>query len=670
MKTKAGLILLIAGVLAAAGIAFLLKPGRSEEKKPKQLPPKHTNRLAKETSPYLLLHAHNPVDWYPWGPEAFAKAKKENKLIFLSIGYSSCYWCHVMERESFENEEIAKLLNQWFVCIKVDREERPDVDSIYMMALQVQGIRGGWPLSLFLLPDGRPVGGGTYWPPEDRVINGETVRGFKTIIRLVHNDWKKQPDVFRTYAERVAEAIRQNIVRSRLRLVNAKPSRELVTQVLDAVKEEYDPVYGGFGSEKLNFRGPKFPTPTMLELVLTEYQRSRDAELLEMITNTLDHMARGGIYDQIGGGFHRYSTDRKWVVPHFEKMLYDNAQLVSLYSRAYGVLKRPLYQRVVDQTLAFIAREMTSAEGGFYSSLDAETEGEEGKFYVWTGAEIDAALSREQAALAKKLFGIEEGPNFEEKANVLVLVKPLPAMAAELGWSEKKLIERLDAIRQRLREVRDQRQRPMLDTKVLTSWNGLMIAAYADAARTFNRPDWLQTAQRAAEFLLSNVRTKEGRLRRTWSRNAEGVGQAKLNAYLEDYAYLAHGLLALHKATGDQHWLDEAADLTRTMIANFADKEVGGFFFTSHDHEKLFVRAKDQYDGAKPSSNSLAALNLVRLAKLTGDPLFVDHAEKTLTAFVPSMKANPSAMTTMARALDLWLERTRKKDQQPQRKPQ
>src|SRR5262249_39271360 len=385
--------------------------------------PKFTNRLARESSPYLLQHAHNPVDWYPWGPEAFAKAKKEKKLIFLSIGYSSCYWCHVMERESFANEEVAKILNQSFVCIKVDREERPDIDAVYLTALNVITKQaGGWPLNMFLTADGKPIVGMTYWPREDKEEGGRKVRGFKNVLKVMRDVQKKKPESLAEQGEHFARETEAFLSRATLGLALVDLDRTLVADARAEVKEEFDPVHGGFGSAQNKFRGAKFPRPPLLGLLVHEAARTKSAEATRMLTLTLDRMGRSGIYDQLGGGFHRYSVERTWTVPHFEKMLYDNAQLAEVYARAYALTKKPLYRRVVRETLAFVQREMTSPDGGFYSAIDAETEGEEGRIYVWTGREIDAALKdKKDAALFKKVYGADGPFNFEGKYYILTL---------------------------------------------------------------------------------------------------------------------------------------------------------------------------------------------------------------------------------------------------------
>jgi uncharacterized protein YyaL (SSP411 family) len=616
-----------------------------------------TNRLARETSPYLLMHAHNPVDWYPWGDEAFAKAKKENKLVFLSIGYSSCYWCHVMERESFADPGVAKILNEGFVCIKVDREERPDIDAIYMTALNALRQRGGWPLSMFLTSDGKPIVGGTYWPREDREIEGQKVRGFKSILKFMI-DWNAQkPDEVQGQADKLAE-LTNDLLSGYLRgnpLVDL--DRPLVAGVVDGLKSEFDKVYGGFGSPDRDFRGTKFPVPPSLELLLHEAARSKSEEIAGMIHLTLDRMARGGIYDQLGGGFHRYSTERTWTVPHFEKMLYDNAQLLEVYARAYQLKPDALYRRIVKETMAFLRREMTSPEGAFYSALDAETEGEEGRFYVWTGKEIeDAVANKADADLVRKVYGLDAGANFEGKFHIFVLPRPAPETAKAVGLTEEQLDARLAPVREKLFNVRSKRPRPSLDTKILTGWNGQMIAGLAVAGQVFKEPAYVETGIRAAEFILSRLRTKDGRLLRSFGAQPGKTGEAKINAYLDDYAYLVHGLLCLHDATVDNRWLDEAKSLTDTMVQYHRDPKTGGFFFTSSDHEKLFARVKDQYDSVQPSGNSQAAMNLVRLWTKTGDQRYRDLAEQTFKVFAGALKANPTGLTAMAHGVALYLD--------------
>jgi uncharacterized protein YyaL (SSP411 family) len=622
---------------------------------------KHTNRLARETSPYLLQHAHNPVDWYPWGEEAFARAKKENKLVFLSIGYSSCHWCHVMEKESFEDEEVAKLLNAGFVCIKVDREERPDIDNIYMTALHVQGQQGGWPLSMFLTADGKPIVGGTYWPKEDRVVDGQTARGFKSLLKVVSKFQAENADDLAKQADALAAATNRALAGLALGVALVELDRDLVAGAAEAVAAEFDKEHGGFGSPARKFRGTKFPMPPYLQLLQAEAARTKSAELAGVVRTTLDHMARGGVYDHLGGGFHRYSTERTWTVPHFEKMLYDNAQLCEVYARAYRETKEPAYRRVLEQTLAFVARELTAPEGGFYSALDADSDGEEGKFYVWTAKEVDATLGDgEDAKLFKKVYGLDGPPNFEEKFHILTLPVPLSERAATLKLTEQELDNRLAGPRKKLFDVRAKRPRPFLDTKVLTAWNGQMIAGAALAGQALGDKPPVETAARAAAFVLKNLRTPDGRLLRTYGAAPGRKAEARLNGYLDDYAYLVHGLLCLHDVTGEKRWLDEARALTDIMVKHHADPKGGAFFYTSNDHEKLFARSKDQYDGAQPSANSVAARNLVRLWVKTGDERYAKLAEGTFRTFAGQLKASPASLTALADALGLYLDAKKK----------
>jgi uncharacterized protein YyaL (SSP411 family) len=629
------------------------------QEKPGPKNPKHgkANRLAKESSPYLLQHAYNPVDWFPWGPDAFAKAKAEGKLVFLSIGYSSCHWCHVMERESFENPEVAKLLNDWFVCIKVDREERPDIDSIYMTALNIQGDRGGWPLSMFLTADAKPIVGGTYWPPEDRVIERQTVRGFKSILRIMHQWQKEMPKKLEEQADRLAATTRNALADSTRGIALVDLDRSLINAAIEGLKADYDREYGGFGSRVRRFQGAKFPVPCYLSLLLSDAERSKSAELTDMVNLTLDRMAQGGIYDQLGGGFHRYSTERTWTVPHFEKMLYDNAQLVEVYARAFHLTRKPLYRRIAVETLAFVDREMSSPEGGFYSALDADSDGEEGRYYVWTTQQLDSAIpDAATATLFKRVYGIEGRPTFEGKAYVLTFRKPDSEITKEVGLNEEQLLARLAAPRRRLLEVRSARPRPFLDTKILTGWNGQMIAGYATAGRLLGEPQYIARAARAAEFILKNLRTKDGRLSHTYGVAADNKGEARLHAYLDDYAYLTHGLLCLHEASGVDEWLQEARSLTDSMVSRFGDPQAGGFYYTSSDHDKLFARSKDQFDSAQPSGNSVATQNLVRLWTKTGEERYRVLAEKNLKTFAGVLKMNPTNLALMAEALALYLD--------------
>ncbi len=611
------------------------------------------NRLAKETSPYLLLHAHNPVDWYPWGPEAFARAKAENKAIFLSIGYSSCYWCHVMERESFEDAEIAKLLNDRFVCIKVDREERPDVDQVYMAALQAMG-PGGWPMSMFLTPDGRPFFGGTYFPPRAR----QGSSGFLNIVKAVGDAWRDQRAEIDKSAALLTDATRRQLRAAggqrRLPL-----SRTWAVEGLAELTRQFDPEHGGFGFNPRNPRRPKFPEPVNLVFLLDQQVRRSVGKVpgaqpgpLEMVQMTLDRMVRGGIRDHLGGGYHRYSTDRSWTVPHFEKMLYDNAQLASTHLMAYAVTKDPRWRDEAEATFAYVERSMTAPEGGFYSALDAETHGEEGAYYVWTRDEVKSVLGEgPETSTFARVYGLTGEPNFEGGRHVLLEPKTRAEQAEVLQVTPKDLEARLAPLRARLLAAREKRPAPLRDDKVLTGWNGLMIAAYADGYRVLRVDKYRRTAEKAAEFLLAKLRTADGRLLRTYR-----LGQAKLAAYLEDYAFLAHGLLQLHAATADAHWLREARALTDRMLADFEDREEGGFFFTAEGHESLLARPKDPFDNALPSGNSIAILNLLELYRATGESSYRDHAVKALGAFSTLMSERGFAMPMMLMALERELD--------------
>jgi uncharacterized protein len=608
------------------------------------------NRLAKETSPYLLLHAHNPVDWYPWGPEAFARAKAENKPIFLSVGYSSCYWCHVMDRESFMDEEIAKVLNAGYVCIKVDREERPDVDQIYMAALQALG-PGGWPMSMFLTPDGRPFFGGTYFPPRDR----DGSPGFQTIVTEVARAWGKDRAGIDKAADAVTEALRGRLKAAR-GARKVVPSRAAASQGEAQLAGQFDPEYGGFGFNPANPKRPKFPEPVNLVFLLDQHRRggapSGAAPALEMVTFTLERMARGGIRDHLLGGYHRYATDRRWLVPHFEKMLYDNAQLASVHLAAYEITKDPRWRAEAEATFHFVEGKLTSPEGGFYSALDAETKGEEGAYYVWTRDEIKASLGDSGDAPAfEQVYGISGEPNAEGGHYVLHEPRARSEQARALKLSPQQLEKRLLPLRARLLAVRDKRPAPLLDDKILTAWNGLMIAAYADAYRVLKEAKYRRTAENAASFVLEKLRTKEGRLLRSYR-----AGSAKIPAYLEDYAFLAFGLLRLHQATGEPRWLREAQSLIERMVVDFEDKEEGGFFFTATGHEQLLARAKDPFDNALPSGNSVAVLDLLELYRITRQTTYLDRAGKALASAGNAIAEIPAALPLTLVGLGQYLD--------------
>ncbi|TMQ59174.1 MAG: thioredoxin domain-containing protein, partial [Candidatus Eisenbacteria bacterium] len=580
------------------------------------------NRLAKEQSPYLLQHQWNPVDWYPWGSEAFEKARRENKPVFLSIGYSSCHWCHVMERESFESETIAKLLNEKFVSIKVDREERPDVDEIYMRAVQLLTGSGGWPMSVFLTPDQKPFWGGTYFPPDDR--GGHP--GFASVLAALAETFATRREEVESAADRLASALRQ--MEGGRQFVASGPLDPAVSgRAVDELAASYDRHYGGFGG------APKFPPHGALELLLHATAASPREDLEAIVRGTLDGMAMGGIRDHVGGGFHRYATDATWLVPHFEKMLYDNAQLASVYAEAFARWGDPEYRSAAEETLAWVTREMTAEEGGFYSALDADSEGGEGAYYLWSLKEITDVLGREVGDLFARVYGIEETGNFvdpvtgEEPGNIVHRKRSWPELARAEEIPVEALRAKMDRARARLLLARLQRPAPGRDDKVVAAWNGLMIGAFARAGRVFGRRDFVDTAARAASFVWTAMR-RGGRLLRSWR-----AGESRLPGYLEDHAFLAWGLLDLHEVSGDGTWLDQARALTDSMIERFWDPDEGGFFFVASDHESLIARTKEVFDQAVPSGNGMAARVLVRLWLMTGDERYEEYAAKMFRVF-------------------------------------
>jgi uncharacterized protein len=581
-----------------------------------------TNRLAQESSPYLLQHVDNPVHWYPWSEEALARARAEQKPIFLSIGYAACHWCHVMAHESFEDEETAAYMNAHFINIKVDREERPDLDAIYMGAVVAMTGQGGWPMSVFLTPDGDPFFGGTYFPPFPRY----GMPSFRQLLESIARAWKEQrEDIMANAGE-----IRQHIGR-RLELSGTKGelTEALLGRALATIERQFEPGKGGFG------RAPKFPQPMTLEFLLRLMQHP---QAQHMVNYTLEMMARGGIYDHLGGGFARYSTDNDWLVPHFEKMLYDNALLSRVYLHAWQVTGRPLYKQVVTETLDYVVREMRHEAGGFYSSLDADSEGEEGKFYVWQPAEIRAALGDELTAdIFMLAYDVTERGNWEGK-NILNVNRELAEVARLAKMSEADTERLLTAVRQTLYDERAKRVWPGLDDKVLTAWNGLMLAAFAEAGRVLDRPDYTAVAVQNAEFLYQTMRQENGRLWRTWKAGHE----ARYNGYLEDYAYLGDGLLALYQTTFDQRWFDWAQELTELMLTHFRDEQDGGFYDTADDHEALIFRPKDLQDNAVPSGNAMACHLLLQLSLYTGDGRYHDLAQETVSAVYGAMSQYPT----------------------------
>jgi uncharacterized protein YyaL (SSP411 family) len=593
------------------------------------------NHLIHETSPYLLQHAGNPVDWYPWGEEAFEKARQENKPILLSIGYSACHWCHVMAHESFENEEIAKLMNENFVNIKVDREERPDLDQIYMNAVQMMTHHGGWPMTVFLTPDAIPFYGGTYYPPQDRY----NIPGFPRVLMGVAEAYRDRRDDIRETGTSLVNELR------RLSEIGGS-DHPIEIESLDAayagIIRNYDFTNGGFGS------APKFPPAMALEFLLRTHIRTGNGQALEMVSHTSKKMAEGGIYDQIGGGFHRYSTDSKWLVPHFEKMLYDNALLSRLYLHYFQATEEQSARQTAEGILDYVLREMTHPAGGFYSTQDADSEGHEGKFFVWDIGEIRAALGESDAGLFCSYYDITESGNFEGK-NIPNVTRSLEEVASDHNVSPSELEASLNKSRRKLFELRETRVKPDRDEKILTAWNGLMMASFAEAGVILDRPDYTDAARRNAEFVLSNLR-RDGTLLRTWK---DGV--AKFNAYLEDYAFLAEGLLTLYETTGESRWLKEALALTDRMIEEFWDDQSGGFFFTGKSHENLIVRSKDYFDNATPSGNSVAAQLLLRLSTLTNQDNYRNLAIAILREISDQARRYPSGFGYALSAADFLL---------------
>ena len=559
---------------------------------------KHTNHLINETSPYLLQHAHNPVDWYSWGDAAFQKAKSENRPILLSIGYSACHWCHVMERESFEDEKIAALMNDLFVNIKVDREERPDLDEIYMNAVQMLTGRGGWPMTVFLTPEGKPFYGGTYFPPEDRY----GVPGFPKILQGVANAYREKPqDV-----ERSVEQILSALQRMSLSTESQQPfSPDIIGQSAEQLAQAYDTDHGGLG------KAPKFPNVGVYELFLRHYHHSKGSRFLEMVTHTLTKMAQGGIYDHLGGGFHRYSVDEKWLVPHFEKMLYDNAQLVRIYAQVYCVTGEPLFKQVVDETMSYLIREMLHTEGGFYSTQDADSEGEEGKFFVWTEEEISQILGEESSEIFCRIYDVSEEGNFEEK-NILHPILTLEQASKFFRRDPKEIESLVSDAKGKLFKEREKRIKPFRDEKILTSWNGLMLSGLAEAIKISRQPAYLEAADRTVDFIFTKM-FRDGRLLHTYK-----SGTAKILGYLDDYAFLAAGLLDLFEATLNRAHLDRTVELAQIMSDEFWDEAGGGFFYTGHSHERLIAQSKPIFDGSIPSGNAVATQLLLRLLSLYG----------------------------------------------------
>jgi uncharacterized protein YyaL (SSP411 family) len=606
----------------------------SEEHASQHREGRQPNRLIHEQSPYLRQHAHNPVDWYPWGDEALSRARAENKPILLSIGYSACHWCHVMERESFENEAIAKLMNDNFVSIKVDREERPDLDQIYMDAVQMITRRGGWPLTVFLTPDGRPFYGGTYFPPEDRY----GVPGFPRVLTSIATAYQNGAHEIAHNTEKITEAL-QAMASGGSSSGDLRP--DLAAAAARALASAYDSVHGGLGG------APKFPNAFVLSLFLRAFSGAGDESMADMVRHSLKKMARGGIYDQLGGGFHRYSVDERWLVPHFEKMLYDNALLAGLYADAGRALNEAEFLEVSREIIDYVLREMTSSEGGFYSSQDADSEGEEGKFFVWTPEEFRRLLGPELAEIAGRYFDVTEEGNFET-GNILHRTIEIADAARMFHKGEEETESALRSAREKLLAAREKRVHPGRDDKILTAWNAMMIAAMAAGYRAHHDPRYLDAAARAAAFVMEKM--WDGRaLKRSYK---DGV--ARFNAYLEDYGLLAGAMIDLYEASLDSRYLAHARTLADVVLERFLDREGGGFFFTSDDHERLIARTKPAFDGSTPSGNSVTVMALLRLGEYTGDERYRIEAERALRLFREPMEQQPFGFAHMLEAADLY----------------
>ena len=598
------------------------------------------NRLAYEKSPYLLQHADNPVDWYPWGAEAFEKATKEDKPVFLSIGYSTCHWCHVMAHESFEDPQISMLMNDVFVSVKVDREEHPDIDMLYMTVCQMMTGSGGWPLTIIMTPDKQPFFAGTYIPRETRF--GRV--GMLELIPRIKEVWARRKDEVLSSASQVTAALQKTTL--------PVPGEELGEPMLrlayEQLSERFDEEHGGFGG------APKFPTAHNLLFLLRYWKRTKKGKALDMVEKTLQAMRRGGVYDHIGFGFHRYSTDRRWLVPHFEKMLYDQALLAMAYVEAFQATGKEEYARTAHEIFAYVLRDMTAAEGGFYSAEDADSEGEEGKFYLWTHDAIKRILTPEEVNFAVKVFNIEENGNFTDEVagrktgrNIAYLTKSLGDTASELDVSIPELHNRLESIRQKLFAHREERVHPHKDDKILTDWNGLMVAAMARGARILDEPGYASAAKRAVDFIFSNMLDSDEHLLHRYR-----DGEAAIPAHLDDYTFLIHGMLELYETTFEVDYLKKALSLNEYLLDHFWDKENGGFYFTADDGEALLIRQKEIYDGAIPSGNSIAMLNLLRLGRITANPDLEEKAARIGRAFFENVRQLPSAHTQLMIAVD------------------
>jgi uncharacterized protein YyaL (SSP411 family) len=597
---------------------------------------KFTNRLGNETSPYLLQHAHNPVDWYPWGEEALNQAKKEDKPILLSVGYSSCHWCHVMEKESFENEAIAKIMNEKFVCIKVDREERPDLDEVYMNAVQAMTGGGGWPMTVFLTPDLIPFHAGTYFPPEDR---GE-MPGFPKILEVVSEYYRSHRGEVQKVEAQMKDALREitEMIPSQVEIED-----KILTNAFKIFQSHFDPTHGGFGG------APKFPSSMTLSFLLRYWKRTGSNEALEMVERTLEKMANGGIYDHLGGGFHRYSVDERWLIPHFEKMLYDNALLSQTYFEAYQATRKVRYLHVSEEIIAYVSREMKSPEGGFYSTQDADSEGEEGKFYVWTRDQIKEVLGKEKGTPFCAYYGVTPNGNFEGGTSVLHIESTSNKVSELYGISVSELQKLLEEGRRELFAEREKRIKPGRDEKILVSWNGLMISSFVDGFKVTGNEEYLKGAKGAARFILQKMR-KEGHLMRVYKE-----GQCHTKGYSEDFAFFIQGLIDLYEATFEMDWLKEAEDLNGRMIRQFWDEKKGGLFFAGKENESLIAQSKSPYDNAIPSSNAVAVFNLLKLGYLTGQESLKKKAEEILHLFYSFLSQHPAGFSHMLSGLSFFL---------------
>jgi len=594
------------------------------------------NRLINEKSPYLLQHAYNPVDWYPWSEEAFEKAKSENKPVFVSIGYSTCHWCHVMERESFENEEIARILNEKFVSIKVDREERPDIDSIYMLVCQMMNGHGGWPLNVFLTPDRVPFYTGTYFPRESRY----GMPGFKDVLNYLYQQFTENPDRIKDVGAKVKQALEL----SREKGKQTSLTKDTIINAFRYYKQTFDPQYGGFGEP------PKFPMPHSFVFLLMYAKFYENQDALTMVTKTLDGLARGGIYDHIGYGFSRYSVDEKFLVPHFEKMLYDNALLAMAYTDAFRMTKNPRYKKITEEIVEYVLRDMVHPAGGYYSAEDADSEGEEGKFYVWTPEEVKIVLGEKLGTLFCQAYDITEKGNFEGKNIPNLITSHLEVIAKEEGISLAELAEKLEKARQKLFQHREMRVRPFRDDKILTAWNGLMIAALAKAGRVFQQASYVEAAEKAVSFITHNLIQSD----RVMVRYRDG--EVKNKGFIDEYAFLLWGYMELYESTFAPFYLEEAKKLAGNMIDLFWDDQVGGFFFSGNDVDPLLIRQKESYDGALPSGNSVAAFQLLKLAKLTGDFTLEEKVQRIFRFFSKDIHDYPNGHAMMLQSLILSQE--------------